>query len=811
MPPRREADREQIDSFVQALFRHADQETFVSLRAFYHERGKPPAKIQAVKLDGNGSLDRLAEIAATVAGSVARYPEATVFAPPLGTFADAKSATEKVLANGLALSIECDANAVLARQRLEGILGPATAVVESGGMWLNAETGQREPKLHVHWRLAEPTRTADEHARLKEARLMATVLVGGDPSNVPMVHPLRWPGSWHLKGEPKLAKLMALDADREIDLDEAFELLEGASMASGARRRPAAAEPEPTKATKRRGPFQQINDEALRQLEKWVPIAFPGAACSNGTVWRVSSKLLGRDNEEDLSLSPEGIVDFGIHDLGDAKRGRRTPITLVAEYGARVDPPVESVLDAACWLAQQLGIDLELGLTDDDLAREFEALHGQDWRYVARFGRWYEWTGQRWREDAKLGAFTVVRGFLRERAKRGPKEPEKAKEFRKSLLHKARVAAVADLCRSNETQAALAEEWDSDPWLLGTPDGVVNLRTGQLRKATREDRITMATAVVPAPSGTKPVKWTEFLHRIFKHDPSLVDYMQRLLGYALCGDKVEEVFGFAFGTGQNGKGTLFNTSREIMGDYGCEASLNCFVLSRNERHPTELARLRGKRLVMSAEVAEGSTWDEVKIKQVTGRDPIAANFMRQDMFEFDPEFLLMVSGNHKPTVRSANKAMQRRLHVIPFEQEIPDKERDTQLRAKLKAEGPAILRWMIDGCLEWQKHGLQPPGTVESATEDYLSSENVLGDWFEECCRRDFKALTPFKRIYESYSRWAESNKLKAFSSKRLSKMLEERGFRKARMPDSQGAKAFSGLDVIDPPPKGDEPDDIPY
>jgi hypothetical protein len=218
----RVADDAQLRAFVDALFRHADPGTFVSLRAFPDLKEGPPIFIEAHRLNGN--LTMLTELATDLATSCANSLESTVFCAPVATFLSATSAAEAALANGLALSVECDTRPTTARTTLEALLGPATVVVASGGEWLDPETGEVQPKLHLHWRLACPTRDQAEHAELKRARAMATAIVNGDASNNPVCHPIRWPGSWHRKRTPTLARIVASN-DEEIDLHDALACL----------------------------------------------------------------------------------------------------------------------------------------------------------------------------------------------------------------------------------------------------------------------------------------------------------------------------------------------------------------------------------------------------------------------------------------------------------------------------------------------------------------------------------------------------------------------------------------------------------
>jgi hypothetical protein len=233
-PHRPAADRGQISRFVDALFRYADEGTVVSLRAFRDDADGTwaPTEWPAVRVNGVG-LGPVADAAAAFAERCATAPVPVVFAPPIATFKTAGSAAEKDVANGLVLSVECDKDAPGARILLEGLIGTATLVVASGGQWVDPETGEITPKLHLHWRLKEPTRSFADHQKLKQARLLAQRLVGSDASAVPLVHPIRWPGSWHRKAEPRLTKIVGGNADAEIELADTYELLCEMAAAAG--------------------------------------------------------------------------------------------------------------------------------------------------------------------------------------------------------------------------------------------------------------------------------------------------------------------------------------------------------------------------------------------------------------------------------------------------------------------------------------------------------------------------------------------------------------------------------------------------
>ena len=235
------------------------------------------------------------------------------------------------------------------------------------------------------------------------------------------------------------------------------------------------------------------------------------------------------------------------------------------------------------------------------------------------------------------------------------------------------VAAVERLAKADRRLAATIDQWDVDPWLLNTPAGILDLQTDEMRPARIDDYATKITAI--GPGGQCPT-WQRFLRRVTNDDQELIAFLSRVCGYALTGITREQALFFLYGTGGNGKGVFISIVTDILADYHMTAAIETFTASQSERHPTDLAGLRGARLVTATETAEGRRWAEAKIKAVTGGDKIAARFMRQDFFEFVPSFKLIISGNYMPGLRSVDEAMRRRLHVVPFSVTIPAAERD---------------------------------------------------------------------------------------------------------------------------------------
>jgi putative DNA primase/helicase len=426
--------------------------------------------------------------------------------------------------------------------------------------------------------------------------------------------------------------------------------------------------------------------------------------------------------------------------------------------------------------------------TDEALALEFAKVHAGNLRYVAAWGKWFSFNGERWEFDRTLLAFSEARRVCRQASFQCNDS-----SVAKALASAGTVSAVIKLAKSDQRLAAKVDQWDSDPWLLNTAAGVVNLRTGNLRLHRPDDYMTKITGVSTDPSCPTP-HWAEFLHRVTNGDEALTGFLQRVAGYALTGATHEHALFFTYGTGANGKSTFVNAIAGCLGDYHRTAPLETFTESKSDRHPTDLAGLRGARMVTAIETEEGRHWAESRIKTLTGGDKISARFMRQDFFEFTPQFKLLIAGNHRPSLRAVDEAMRRRFHLIPFTVTIPREERDPALPDKLKPELPGILASMIEGCLQWQSQGLAPPQAVREATDAYLEAEDSLAAWLAECCERDPNAWESNGALFKSWSIWADAAGEPAGSQTRLSERLEAHGFERKR---TAGARGFRSIRLL--------------
>ena len=425
--------------------------------------------------------------------------------------------------------------------------------------------------------------------------------------------------------------------------------------------------------------------------------------------------------------------------------------------------------------------------SDDAIALRFAELHAGNLRYVAKWNQWFSYDGSSWQTDDTLAAYDQVRIVCRQIARECARASNKDK-IATAIASGKTVAAIERLARADRRIAATTDQWDADPWLLNTPEGVVDLKTGQLRAHRPEDYMTKITAT--GPRGDCP-RFLAFLNEITAGDAELIAYLRRALGYSLTGDTREHALFFSYGTGANGKSVLLSTVAGILGAYHRSAAIETFTATNGDRHPTDLAGLRGARLVTATETEEGRRWAESRIKQLTGGDPVAARFMRQDFFEYRPAFKLMIAGNHKPSLRSFDEAIRRRFHMIHFAVTIPPEDRDGELTEKLKAEWPGILQWLVDGCLDWQAEGLRRPQAVVDATEAYLEGEDALGAWMDEKCERDPNAWASSSALFASWSTWATQAGEFVGSSRRFTQSLESRGIERQR---TNSLKGFRGL-----------------
>jgi putative DNA primase/helicase len=370
------------------------------------------------------------------------------------------------------------------------------------------------------------------------------------------------------------------------------------------------------------------------------------------------------------------------------------------------------------------------------IAARFGDLHKGDLRHTPKLKCWHIWTGFYWREDDRnrvqheVGVTCCRIAELTDDGK-----------LKQRLTSVGTILGTLKLATGDPRLTLSVEAWDRSPWLLGSPEGTIDLRTGRMRPPDPNDHISMVTAVAPA--GDCPI-WKQSLEEIFAGDEEIVAYVKRVIGYSLTGSTREEAVFIWVGEGGNGKDLLCETLGDAYGDYAVRMPMSTLVKTPFRDHPTEIARLRGRRLALAAETEEGARWNVARLKLLSGSNQLPARGMRQDYFDYVPRFKMIVACNSQPSLGVVDRALERRLQLLNFPitfVEEPHKPNERQinihLKEELRAELPGILAWAIEGALEWQASGLRPPPAVQTATATYLKEFDDLTMFLEECCAVD--------------------------------------------------------------------------
>lgn len=300
-------------------------------------------------------------------------------------------------------------------------------------------------------------------------------------------------------------------------------------------------------------------------------------------------------------------------------------------------------------------------------------------------------------------------------------------------------------------------DWDTKPWLICTPKGVVNLQTGELRQGRPEDRITNCTKAEYHPEAVSEL-WRTTLAAIFENNDRMMAYWQRFIGYALSGTAQEEVFPLLWGGGRNGKGTILESLRSALGDYADDLPFASLEKNARGAISNDMAKLPGKRFVTASETEGGVRLNEPRLKQLTGRDPVTCRFLHREFFTFSPMFVLFLATNEKPEIRDYSDGFWERVHLVPFTHQFMNADRDPTVKTRLKEDDEhlrALLAWAVEGCLLWQKEGLNPPPEVRDATDDYREDSQPLTAFLEDRCVIGEGNVTRFQVLWTAYQEWA--------------------------------------------------------
>src|SRR5215204_2604411 len=651
------------------------------------------------------------------------------------------------------------------RDAYQGIHLYKTAAGRKGGnavenvscLWLDEDEGEYPPdgpaptavvrssegRRHLYWRLTRPIPIDDAVTLSKRIAVWA----GGDTGKAARATVLRAPGTANYERYPKVdlvtAELSSTEAWDPEEIDRAVAELEPASHT------PIDPDEPPVRLNEKSMRVWRGEDPALKE---------DGTVDRSRTLWKIASMLL-------KARATRSAVAAAI-----AERDETLGYRKYTNYPQQYTKIAERIEDSPAPSYMR---------TDTGNGERFAAQHGKDVRWIKKWGKHLVWSGRVWQiddfEDVSRRAQRTAKSIFGEAQREGVDTEEQGKIAAHAIASQSArsLRAMVDLAKPHIASAHT--EFDPDPWLLNCQNGTIDLRTGELREHRRSDMITKVTPVEYNPAATAPT-FHAFLEQILPGE-ALRGFVQRAFGMALSGEIRDNVLVIFHGTGSNGKSTLVEALMEAFGDYAKAAAPELLMVKVNS-HPTELADLFGARLVSCMESEEGRRLNEGLVKQLTGRDTISARRMREDFWEFNPTHSVVFGTNHKPEIRGTDYAIWRRLKLVPFDVTIPDAEQDKDLPTKLEAELPGILRWAVEGCLEWQRNGLQEPDEVTTATQAYRSEMDVLAAFIEDVCVEDEEAETPATALHTVYQHWCRDHNETALKQRTFGMRLAERGYR---------------------------------
>ena len=417
-------------------------------------------------------------------------------------------------------------------------------------------------------------------------------------------------------------------------------------------------------------------------------------------------------------------------------------------------------------------------LDDTGNAYRFRDAYGEDLRYDHVNRSWYRWTGQRWEPD-QTGAVKRLANRLLEGMEHIARESgngELMRHVRRTRSSKYKEAMLRE-AQPLEGIPILPDQLDRYGSLFCCPNGVLDLKTGELLPHRRELYLTMLGAAPYDPQAACP-RWEQFLREITQADEELAVYLQRMAGYCLTGSTAEQCVFFLFGAGGNGKSKFIETLKEVMGDYAktCDPEVVMVRPRGGGNAPSaELARMKGVRLLATSEPDGGCRLAEGLVKRMTGEDAITARRLYQESFEFKPEFKILMATNVKPVISGTDQGIWRRIRLIPFTAHFAPHQIDRDLGEKLLAEREGIFRWMVQGAVDWYRLGMPACRRVDSAVQDYRGEMDRLGQFVEDCLQEQPGARVASGKVYEAYLGWcSQQGERYPVSNRKLSQELRD-------------------------------------
>lgn len=420
-------------------------------------------------------------------------------------------------------------------------------------------------------------------------------------------------------------------------------------------------------------------------------------------------------------------------------------------------------------------------LSDLGNAERISAEYGHVIRYV-KGATWYVWDGKRWCEGEEDKVERITSKCLRRLFE--SEDEDERKWAMKCEARSRRLNAIGDL---KALVPAVRDDFDKHKYLLNVENGVVNLKDGTFKNHDKELMLTKITNVSYNKDSSCP-QWIGFLESIFKNqegetDYELIEYVQKMIGYALTADISEQSMFFLYGGGRNGKSVFINTIKHLLGDYAKQTNSNTFIAKKNDNGGanSDIARLVSSRFVSAIESEDGQKLSESLVKQITGGEPMTARFMYQDLFEFIPEFKVFFTTNHRPIVKGVDNGIWRRIKLIPFSVTIKSEDVDKHLSDKLSTEMSGILNWAIEGCTKWQREGLEEPESIKGATHDYKDDMDKVQPFIIDSCFLNENAKIEARELYNAYVHWCLDEGEEKLTNRAFYRMLTNKGLTKDR------------------------------
>ena len=472
---------------------------------------------------------------------------------------------------------------------------------------------------------------------------------------------------------------------------------------------------------------------------------------------------------------------------------------LMKENSIRCNPPLkaEEIAKIGAAICRYTLGQTRFRLTDLGNAERLIERFGPDLKFCAEEKSWYVWSGNKWQKDTARETVSLAKKTIREIYSELPFIAHS--ETRKNLHSHAMKSESAmsinnmiELAKSESGVVCSRHDFDKDDFRLNTLNGTtINLKTGSFEPSEKSNLITKNIPVTYDSHAQCP-RFIAFLDSIM-NNPTLVEYIQKIVGYSLTGDTSEQCYFFLYGSGSNGKSTLLNVVRTLLGGFAKNIDFNTLSYSGfNSRN--DLARLIGARFVTSVEVDIKKSLNESVVNRITGNDPLTVKFLYGEHFEFIPKFKLFIAGNNRPNIEGTSHATWRRIRLIPFEVRFEEgNNMNKKLYNELIHELPGILNWAIEGCLKWLRDGLEPPGEVKAATTSYRQQSDTVANFLNELCKLAPSLSIKSSELYNAYKKWCRDNAEPSIGKQHFTESMNNKGFRKVK---KQGTEKWEGLEL---------------